>query len=34
VVAAGLEGAYQGAGSDYRPGPRARALGLGEGNRT
>lgn len=33
VVAAGLEGAYQGAGSDYRPGPRARALGLelGEG---
>ncbi|GAB4394379.1 MAG: YcaO-like family protein [Kiloniellaceae bacterium] len=34
VVAAGLEGAYQGAGSDYRPGPRARALGLGEGSRT
>ncbi len=30
VVAAGLEGAYQGAGSDYRPGPRARARGLGE----
>ncbi|WP_340120028.1 YcaO-like family protein [Pelagibius sp. 7325] len=29
VVAAGLEGAYQGAGSDYRPGPRARACGLG-----
>ncbi|GAB4369249.1 MAG: YcaO-like family protein [Kiloniellaceae bacterium] len=29
VVAAGLEGAYQGAGSDYRPGPRARARGLG-----
>lgn len=31
VVAAGLEGAYQGAGSDYRPGPRACARGLGEG---
>jgi YcaO-like protein with predicted kinase domain len=30
VVAAGLEGAYQGAGSDYRPGPRARARGLGD----
>ncbi len=30
VVAAGLEGAYQGAGSDYRPGPRALARGLGE----
>lgn len=29
VVAAGLEGAYQGEGSDYRPGPRARARGLG-----
>jgi len=29
VVASGLEGAYQGAGSDYRPGPRARARGLG-----
>ncbi|MGD1878646.1 MAG: YcaO-like family protein [Kiloniellaceae bacterium] len=29
VVAAGLEGAYQGAGSDYRPGPRALARGLG-----
>lgn len=29
VIAAGLEGAYQGAGSDYRPGPRARACGLG-----
>ena len=28
LVAAGLEGAYQGAGSDYRPGPRARARGL------
>lgn len=28
VVAAGLEGAYQGRGSDYRPGPRARARGL------
>jgi ribosomal protein S12 methylthiotransferase accessory factor len=28
VVASGLEGAYQGAGSDYRPGPRARARGL------
>ena len=32
VVASGLEGAYQGAGSDYRPGPRARARGLGEGD--
>jgi YcaO-like protein with predicted kinase domain len=31
VVAAGLEGAYQGGGSDYRPGPRARARGLGAG---
>ena len=31
VVAAGLEGAYQGAGSDYRPGPRACARGLGAG---
>ena len=31
VVAAGLEGAYQGAGSDYRPGPRAVARGLGKG---
>ena len=30
VVAAGLEGAYQGSGSDYRPGPRARARGLAE----
>lgn len=29
VVASGLEGAYQGDGSDYRPGPRARALGFG-----
>jgi ribosomal protein S12 methylthiotransferase accessory factor len=29
VVAAGLEGAYQGSGSDYRPGPRAKARGLG-----
>lgn len=29
VVAAGLEGAYQGEGSDYRPGPRAHARGLG-----
>ncbi len=29
VVAAGLEGAYQGSGSDYRPGPRARTRGLG-----
>lgn len=28
VVASGLEGAYQGAGSDYLPGPRARARGL------
>lgn len=28
VVAPGLEGAYQGAGSDYLPGPRARARGL------
>ena len=28
VVASGLEGAYQGAGSDYRPGRRARARGL------
>lgn len=28
VVASGLEGAYQGAGSDYRPGRRARAQGL------
>ncbi|WP_193369880.1 YcaO-like family protein [Pelagibius marinus] len=32
VVASGLEGAYQGAGSDYRPGPRALARGLGEGD--
>ena len=32
VVAAGLEGAYQGAGSDYRPGPRARARGLDGGD--
>jgi len=31
VVAAGLEGAYQGSGSDYRPGPRARIRGLGAG---
>jgi ribosomal protein S12 methylthiotransferase accessory factor len=31
VVASGLEGAYQGVGSDYRPGPRACARGLGEG---
>ncbi|MEQ9606991.1 MAG: YcaO-like family protein [Kiloniellaceae bacterium] len=31
VVAAGLEGAYQGSGSDYRPGRRARARGLGAG---
>ncbi|MGF1628614.1 MAG: YcaO-like family protein [Kiloniellaceae bacterium] len=31
VVASGLEGAYQGAGSDYRPGRRARDRGLGEG---
>ena len=30
VVAAGLEGAYQGAGSDYRPGPRAHARGLAD----
>ena len=30
AVAAGLEGAYQGAGSDYRPGPRAQARGLAE----
>ncbi len=29
VVAAGLEGAYQGAASDYRPGARALARGLG-----
>ncbi len=28
VVASGLEGAYQGAGSDYKPGRRARAHGL------
>jgi len=28
VVASGLEGAYQGEGSDYRPGPRAHARGL------
>jgi ribosomal protein S12 methylthiotransferase accessory factor len=28
VVAPGLEGAYQGASSDYLPGPRARARGL------
>ncbi len=28
LVAAGLEGAYQGAGSDYLPGRRARARGL------
>lgn len=28
VVASGLEGAFQGAGSDYRPGRRARACGL------
>lgn len=32
VVAAGLEGAYQGAGSDYCPGQRALARGLGEGD--
>ncbi|MEO3429001.1 YcaO-like family protein [Pelagibius sp. CAU 1746] len=32
VVASGLEGAYQGAGSDYRPGLRALACGLGEGD--
>ena len=30
VVAAGLEGAYQGASSDYRPGQRAHERGLGE----